>query len=385
MRISSRYSLAPLFLTCLATACSEGTVDDDGDDNGEEQGVAVETLASGLSAPSFVTALPGDDRLFITELPGTIRIFEDGVVLAQPFLDIRSIVSSGGERGLFSVAFHPHYEQNGLFYVSYTDASGNSRIARYVVSTDPNVADAASAKAILSVTQPFGNHNGGQIAFGPDGMLYIGFGDGGAGGDPLGHGQNRATLLGSLLRIDVDNGDPYAIPADNPFVGDPDSRPEIWAYGLRNPWRFSFDRATGDLYIADVGQNEWEEVNVIPADSPGVNYGWNRMEGRHCFGAATCSMAGLALPVFEYASSGGACSVTGGYVYRGSALPEVIGHYFFADYCEGRLRSFRSQGSQAVDVRTWDIARLGSVTSFGEDASGELHVVTAEGVLYRLK
>jgi glucose/arabinose dehydrogenase len=367
-------------------ACGDSVADQNGngDGNGTEQGLTVETVTTGLASPSFVTWAPGDDRLYIVELPGRVRIFADGAFLAQPFLDIRSIVSSGGERGLFSITFHPQYEQNGLFFVSFTDSNGNSRIARYQVSADRSVADPGSAKEILSATQPFGNHNGGQIAFGPDGMLYIAFGDGGSGGDPRGNGQNRGTLLGSMLRIDVDAGDPYAIPPDNPFVNDSGARPETWAYGLRNPWRFSFDRTTGDLYIADVGQSDWEEVNVVPSDSAGINYGWNRMEGRHCYASASCSSAGLSLPLFEYASSGGACSVTGGYVYRGSALPDIQGHYFFADYCEGRLRSFRAQGDQAADVRTWDVGRLGSVTSFGEDAAGEVYIVTAEGVLYRL-
>lgn len=368
----------------LVSSCSEsaGSAVDDGNGNGAA--IGVDTVVSGLSNPAFVTALPGDSRLFIVELPGRIRILRDGVLLSQPFLDIRGIVSSGGERGLFSVAFHPEYQQNGFFFVSYTDLSGASRIARYRVSAHPDLADGASEKAIVSVAQPYANHNGGQIAFGPDGMLYIGLGDGGSGGDPLGHGQNRATLLGSLLRVDVDSDDPYGIPPDNPFVNDPDARPEIWAYGLRNPWRFSFDRETGHLHVADVGQNAWEEVNVVPADSAGINFGWNRMEGRHCYASATCNVNGLELPVYEYANSGDTCSVTGGYVYRGSAIPEVIGTYFFADYCEGRLRSFRVQNGESMDARTWDLGRLGSITSFGEDSAGELYIVTAEGVLFRL-
>lgn len=383
MFIRSRYGT--VLIALLVASCSDSAGNDDGDGNGNLGTIGVDTVISGLSNPAFITSPPGDPRMFIVELPGRIRILRDGVLLSQPFLDIRSLVSSGGERGLFSVAFHPEYPQNGFFYVSHTDLSGASRIARYRVSANPDVADVTSAKIILSVAQPYANHNGGPIAFGPDGMLYIGLGDGGSGGDPLGHGQNRATLLGSLLRIDVDSGDPYAIPPDNPFVNDPDARPEIWAYGLRNPWRFSFDRESGDLYVADVGQNAWEEVNAVPADSAGINYGWNRMEGRHCYASGGCSVSGLTLPVYEYANSSDTCSVTGGYVYRGAAIPDVIGAYFFADYCEGRLRSFRVQSGEAMDARTWDLGRLGSITSFGEDAAGELYIVTAEGVVYRLK
>ncbi len=382
--VSRFASLVPPALVLLA--CAETLVDDGPADNGGlTDGLRVETVVTGLDGPSFVTAIPGDARLFIVELPGRVRILRDGALLPQPYLDLRNIVSSGGERGLFSLAFHPHYANNGFFFVSYTDVNGDSRIARYQVSGNPDVADANSARGILSVAQPFSNHNGGQIAFGPDGMLYIGFGDGGSGGDPHGHGQNRATLLGSLLRIDVDRGDPFAIPPDNPFVNQPDARPETWAWGLRNPWRFSFDRETGDLYIADVGQNDWEEVNAVASSMAGLNYGWNIMEGRHCFAAASCGTAGLTLPVFEYSSSSGACSVTGGYVYRGNEIPDVRGHYFFADYCEGRLRSFRVANGQAVDVRTWDVGPLGPVTSFGEDANGELYVVNGEGVLYRVR
>jgi hypothetical protein len=382
------FSVAVLVWATALTGCYDSPADDDDDDDGNvitEDILRVETVVAGLVAPSYVTAVPGDSRLFIVELAGRVRIFQNGILLPQPFLDLRGIVSIGGERGLFSLAFHPRYTETGFFFVSYTDANGNSRIARYRVSANPDVADASSAKAILSVAQPYSNHNGGQIAFAPDGMLHIALGDGGSGGDPLGHGQNTTTLLGALLRIDVDTGDPYAIPPDNPFPNGANGRPEIWAWGLRNPWRFSFDRETSDLYIADVGQNDWEEINVVPAATPGINYGWNRMEGRHCFGASNCGTAGLTLPVFEYPSSGGACSVTGGYVYRGAAIPDARGHYFFADYCEGRLRSFRVAAGQAVDSRTWDVGRLGAVTSFGEDGIGELYVVTAEGVLYRLR
>ena len=233
------------------------------------KGLRGETVASGLASPLHAASPKDDARLFIVEQGGTIRILRDGKLLPAPFLDISSRISSGGERGLLSVAFHPDYDANGHFYVDYTDKGGNTVIARFSVSADPDVADPASEESILGIRQPFANHNGGLVMFGPDGMLYIGMGDGGSGGDPSGNGQDRGTLLGDLLRIDVDHGDPYAIPADNPFVGQPGMRGEIWAWGLRNPWRFAFDRETGLLYIADVGQNAWEEIDVVPFASAG--------------------------------------------------------------------------------------------------------------------
>ena len=330
-----------------------------------------------------MTAPPGDtQRLFVVEQSGAIRIIDQGVVQGTAFLTIPSL-SSVGEQGLLSVAFHPLYNANGLFYVYYTDASGDTRVERYSVSTDPNVADASSASLVLAVGQPAGNHNGGLLKFGPDGYLYIGLGDGGGSNDQFQNGQDSTTLLGSLLRIDVDGGTPYAIPPDNPFVGDPDARPEIWAYGLRNPWRYSFDRSTGDLFIADVGQGSWEEINRRPASSTGrENYGWNVMEGAHCFQSGSCDQTGLVLPVHEYDHSS-RCSVTGGYVYRGAALPSIQGHYVYGDYCDGKVRSFRIIGGVATDHRNWaaDFGTLRGITSFGEDVNGEIYI-TAGGNVY---
>jgi glucose/arabinose dehydrogenase len=392
-RAISRFVALLAFAGLAAVSCSnstepEGPGDDGNDGNGGTGGgggtfdLAVEVVASGFSNPIHLTAPSGDSRLFVVEQGGVIRIIVNDQVLGGPFLDISGLVQSGGERGLFSMAFHPQYDTNGYFYVNYTDNGGDSRIVRYTVSGDPNVADPSSAKLILSLAQPAGNHNGGQVAFGADGMLYIGFGDGGGGGDPQGHGQNINTLLGSLLRIDVDGGDPYAVPGNNPFVGQAGAD-EIWAYGLRNPWRFSFDRGAGQLYVADVGQNEWEEVNAVAATQAGVNYGWNTMEATHCFNSGSCNTAGLTAPVLEYSHSEG-CSVTGGYVYRGSAINEVQGHYFYSDYCSGFLRSFRYSGGSLTDDVQWDVGSLGSVLSFGEDATGELYVLSSNGTVYRI-
>lgn len=366
----------------LLAGCSEdpdGTVDPPG--GGE---IRLTEVAAGLSGPVFLTAPRPDARLFVVEQPGRIRVVENGTLLPTPFLDITDRVSSGGERGLLSVAFHPSYAANGYFYVDYTDRNGDTRIERYRVGADRNRADPASARLILQVAQPFANHNGGLVAFGPDGKLYVGMGDGGSGGDPLGHGQNRATLLGDILRIDVDAGDPYAVPPDNPFVGQAGARGEIWATGVRNPWRFAFDREAGLLYLADVGQNALEEVNVVPAASAGLNFGWNVMEGSRCFSPAEgCGRTGLVVPVLEYGHAEG-CSVTGGYVYRGSRIPALRGHYFYADYCRGWIRSFRHQGGQALDRREWTPGDVGSVLSFGEDAAGELYVLSANGCVYRI-
>ena len=346
----------------------------------------MELVGSGFSSPLYLTAPPADPRLFVVEQSGRVQIIENGDRLARPFLDITDRVSSGGETGLLSIAFHPRYATNGFIYVSYTDQNGDTRIERYTVTADRSIADHDSAKLILSVEQPFGNHNGGLIVFGPDGdgMLYVGLGDGGSGGDPLGHGQNRNSLLGAMLRIDVDGGDPFAVPPDNPFVGDAGARDEIWAYGLRNPWRFAFDRQEGNLYIADVGQNQWEEVSVAAATSGGLNHGWNIMEGLHCFQSENCETQGLVIPALEYEHSEGACSITGGYVYRGDAIPTIRGHYFYSDFCAGFLRSFRFSDGGADDEREWDVGELGNVLSFGEGADGELYILSGEGNVYRL-
>ncbi len=346
--------------------------------------LSTEVVAQGLSSPVYLASPPGDARLFIVEKTGTIRIVDGaGELLATPFLDLRGDVSGGGEQGLLSLAFHPGFSGNGFFFVNYTDLAGDTRIDRYTVSAEPNRADPASVKPVLQVPQPFSNHNGGQLQFGPDGMLYVFMGDGGSAGDPLGAGQDPSTLLGAILRIDVDRGDPYTIPADNPFEGVQGARGEIWAIGVRNPWRASFDPASGSLFVADVGQSRVEELNAVPAAGAGLNYGWNTMEGSRCFATDPCDATGLVLPVAEYGHAEG-CSVTGGYVYRGSRLPEVAGHYFYSDFCSGFLRSFRLDDGVAVDSREWTVGDLGSVSSFGVDASGELYVISLDGRVLRL-
>ena len=376
--------IALLLLPLLAAACSEGGSGGPPVGTGDVE-LRLEEVASGLAAPLFLTAPRGDARLFVVEQPGRIRVVEDGQLLPTPFLDLTDRVSSGGERGLLGLAFHPSYSTNGFLYVDYTDRAGDTRVERYRVSaSDRNRADPASARLVLAVAQPFPNHNGGQVAFGPDGKLYVAMGDGGSGGDPQGNGQNRGSLLGKLLRLDVDAGDPYAVPRDNPFVGVAGARGEVWAYGLRNPWRFAFDREGGTLYVADVGQNEWEEVNAVGATAAGVNYGWVTMEGAHCFRPASgCSQAGLTLPVLEYPHAEG-CSVTGGYVYRGSRIPAIQGHYFYSDFCRGWVRSFRFSGGQVADRKEWSLGSVGNVLSFGEDASGELYVLSSNGRVYRI-
>lgn len=350
-----------------------------------DSGLSATLVADGLESPLFLTSPPADGRLFVVERAGRIRIVRGGDVLPDPFLDITDLVSTGGERGLLGMAFHPAYAHNGWFFLNYSDRDGNTRIERYTVSDAPDRAERASATLVLAIEQPYGNHNGGMIAFGPDGMLYVGMGDGGSANDPHGHGQDAHTLLGALLRVSVDgDAQPYGIPPDNPFAGGTGGRPEIWATGLRNPWRFSFDRAGGRLLIADVGQNAWEEINVVDPTVAGRNYGWRRMEGAHCTGALGCETEGLTLPLVEYGHDQG-CSVIGGYVYRGAALADVVGHYFYSDWCRGWLRSFRvgDDGAIAEHIE-WPVGDLGTVVSFGEDAAGELYVVSQNGRIYRL-
>lgn len=353
-------------------------------------GLTLQEVASGLSAPLFLTAPAGDPRLFIVERAGSIRIVQNGAVLATPFLDIGSRVSTLVERGLLSMAFDPQYASNGLFFIYFTDLNGDIAIERFQVSPgDPNLADQASALRILTIAhRDFANHNGGLVAFGPDGFLYIGTGDGGGGGDTLGNGQNLNALLGKLLRIDVRNSSvaqPYAIPPQNPFVAQAGRRGEIWAYGLRNPWRYAFDAATGSLYIADVGQNRSEEVNVVAAAAAGLNYGWNITEGSLCFPGDPCDKQGLTLPVLEYAhDASGGCSITGGHVYRGSAIPELQGRYFYSDFCRGWLRSFAHSNGSATGQIDWNIVNVGSIFSFGEDAQKELYMLASTGRVFKI-
>jgi uncharacterized protein (TIGR03437 family) len=350
------------------------------------QEIQVLRIASAVDAPTDIQD-PGDGsgRLFFVLQNGIIRIFRNGALVAQPFLDIRSKTRGEDERGLLGLAFPPGFAQNGRFYLDYTDLNSNTVIAQYRVSAaNPDVADPASEVILMNITQPFTNHKGGQVRFGPDGYLYIAMGDGGSGGDPMNNGQRRDALLGKLLRIDVES-DPgrVRIPPDNPFANMAGARPEIWAYGLRNPWRFSFDRATGDLWIADVGQDTYEEVNFQPASSRGgENYGWNRMEGLHCYLPA-CSMDGLTLPVAEYNHTLG-CSVTGGFVYRGRVSPGLRGTYIYADFCSGRIWGVEKQGTQFLNRLLLNTGF--NITSFGEDAAGEIYVAnSALGAIYRIE
>jgi glucose/arabinose dehydrogenase len=348
----------------------------------EIDGVAVEfeLAGEGFSRPVAVTTLPGDERLLVVEKAGTIRFLEDG----QPgdvFFDIRGRVSEGNEQGLLGLAFDPAFASNGQFYVNYTDTEGDTQIARFVASG--GAADAATGEVLLSIDQPQANHNGGWIGFGPDDMLYIGMGDGGGRGDDhgsIGNGQDTNALLGKILRIDP-RGEPYSIPNGNPFANG-GGAPEVFLYGLRNPWRNAFDGNL--LYIADVGQNAWEEISVVDlAADAGANLGWRTMEGRECFPAdAMCVQGGMLMPVHVYGHDVG-CSITGGIVYRGTALPALAGRYFFADYCSGVIEGLRYENGVATElVNTGE--SLGTVTSFGVDAAGEMLVVTDDGLVFRM-
>ncbi len=364
---------AALILASIAPQCALG-----------EPSFVLKPVATGLSAPlSVVSAGDGSGRLFIAQQDGLIRILDGQQLNSTPFLNISSLVSCCGERGLLGLAFHPQYPSNGFFYVNYTNTAGDTVVARYIVSSDPNIANPNSAQILITIDQPLRNHNGGQLQFGPDGFLYIGMGDGGGSGDPGDRAQNLGELLGKLLRVDVNGATPYSIPPSNPFVLTPGARGEIWAYGLRNPWRFSFDRLTGDLFIADVGQNQWEEVNFQPAASPGgQNYGWRKMEGNHCFNpTSNCNNGSLTVPVLEYDHSIG-CSVTGGYRYRGAKFAGMRGVYFFGDYCSGQIWGATDAGGDLASFAVSDTTL--SITSFGEDESGELYVVDGNGGIYQI-
>ena len=329
----------------------------------------------------------GSDRLYVVLQHGVIVSFanEQNVEAADTFLDISERVSDrGNEEGLLGLAFDPGYRENGHFYVYYSAANPRrSVLSRFSVRPDGVAGDAGSERVIMEVAQPYSNHNGGQIAFGPDGYLYVGLGDGGSRGDPRGNGQSLSTLLGSIIRIDVrvlDEAGTYGIPADNPFVGVDGARGEIWAYGIRNPWRFSFDRENGELWMADVGQNRFEEVNVVRR---GLNYGWNTMEGSECFKPSRgCDRRGLEMPVAEYGRDGG-CSVTGGYVYRGARLPSLYGSYMYGDFCSGKIWALRYEGGQVTEQLELVDSRL-EISSFGEDQSGEIFVLSFDGGIYRL-
>ncbi len=391
MHPKARSSLGASTIAVLLLVSCNG-----GDDESREFLLTVELVASGFAAPLWVGAPDGDfDRLFVVEQnTGRIEIIRGGQVLATPFLDVGSLASEGGERGLLGLAFHPDYLGNGRFFVHYTDNNGDTRVVEYAVSADPDVADPTPVQTILAEAQPFSNHNGGNLVFGPDGMLYIALGDGGNGFDPDNRAQDGTTNLGKILRLDVDAGPPF-IPGDNPFLGDPGVNDEIWAFGMRNPWRYSFDRMTGELYLGDVGQNDREEIDFQPASSAGGdNYGWRCMEGTLCTGltGCVCNDASLVLPILEYGHSSGRCSVTGGFVYRANAIGWLQGSYFLADYCTGEIWSLRYEMGQLTEFidRTSELDPPGAmaidnVSSFGEDAAGELYVVDqGDGEIYKI-
>jgi|GEM_PF-943103 len=340
--------------------------------------IRLERIATSIrNCTDIQSPRDGSGRLFLVRQEGSIAIWRDGRVLDRPFLDIRSRISTGGERGLLGIAFPPNYRDKRWFYVNYTDRSGATVIARYsLVGSDPDLADAASERILLTVQQPFSNHNGGQLQFGPDGMLYIGLGDGGSANDPQNHGQTRRSLLGKMLRIDTESDlSRYLIPPDNPFVNDPSYSPEIWALGLRNPWRYNFDLATGDLYIADVGQNAQEEINFQPRSSRGgENYGWVTMEGTRCVRAG-CDQTGLTLPVWTYPRTEG-LSITGGYVYRGA--------YYYGDFVTGKIWALRRQGQTWINELVFDGGRALAISTFGLDEAGELYLANySNGEIYR--
>ncbi len=368
-----------VLLSSLSTVWAQGS------DPQHQLNLTLVPYASGFTNPVHIThAEDGSQRLFIAEQGGRIRIIKDQAVLDRPFLDITNRVSCCNERGLFSVAFPPGYSNKRYFYVNYTNTAGNTVIARYHLTSNPDLADPASEEVLLPIAQPYANHNGGQIAFGPDGHLYIGMGDGGSGGDPQNNGQSLGTLLGKMLRIEVEsNSNPYAIPPTNPFLAVQTARGEIWALGLRNPWRFSFDRQTGDLYIGDVGQNAYEEINFQRRSSTGgENYGWKVAEGNHCYNATTCDLTQFTPPVLEYSHSQG-CSVTGGVVYRGRQFPRLSGTYLYGDFCSGRIWGVPTP-PRAQD-NTQLLKSSYTLSTFGEDEAGEVYLADyTGGTIYHL-
>ncbi|WP_069741868.1 sorbosone dehydrogenase family protein [Streptomyces sp. EN23] len=362
---------------CLVTSLALATASADEPAGAPAQQVSASlTEVARAQSPSAGAAGP-DGTVWIAERAGTVRVLDDSG-LGEPVLDISDETTTDGERGLLGVAFDKTFTH---FYISYTDLEGTSTIDEFAVEGGQLRTD--TRRTVLTQTQPYANHNGGDIKFGPDGYLYIAFGDGGSGGDPHGNGQELGTLLGKLLRIDPSGGDPYAIPADNPFVDDANAKDEIWAYGLRNPWRFSFDAGTGDLLIGDVGQSDWEEIDRAPADSEGgENYGWASMEGTHPFRGGT-EPANHVPPVYEYDRTGLGCSVTGGFVYRGDALPDLRGSYVFSDYCDGTLRTLQLENGEVTGVGDLGVSG-GEVISFVEGGDGELYVLGSSGVVSRV-
>jgi glucose/arabinose dehydrogenase len=342
-----------------------------------------------LDQPIAAAALPGDDRLFVVEKTGKIRILRDGTLLTEPFLDLsRDVTSEGSEQGLTTLAFHPRFEDNGRAFVFYTDVNGTSQLAEYRLDPDDaNRLDPATRLGLLSLEQPHPAHQAGALAFGPDGYLWVTLGDGGIGqgasGDPWGHGQNPETLYGTIIRVDIDAARPYAIPPDNPFVDGEDGAREVWAYGLRNPWRMTMDLDSGLLYLTDVGHEKWEEINIVRLDTKGANYGWSIEEGPQCFEADACGDEGLVAPAHFY-NHGSGCAIVGGPVYRGTTIPEIEGHYFYADYCLGWIHSLRTEDGRVVEDIDWtvDLGRIGNVTSFAVDGHREMYVMTLAGELF---
>lgn len=351
--------------------------------------IKLSLIATGLTAPTGITATPNaaDKRLFALEQAGVIQIItSEGTLEAKPFLDIKNRVLTGGEMGLLGLTFHPEYKKNGYFYVNYIDKEQNTVIARYKISANANEADPESEKVLFKVKQPYSNHNGGDLAFGPDGFLYASLGDGGSAGDPENRAQDKGNFLGKILRLDVDKGDPYEIPTSNPFVDEAGTKPEIWALGLRNPWRISFDKQTGDLYIADVGQGTIEEIDVQKASSKGgENYGWRCYEGNNAFNTDECLTAkDYVAPVAEYNHEDGRCSVTGGYVYRGKSYPALAGKYFYGDYCNGQL--FYLSQKDGEWTQTMATKTPYSISAFGQGSDGELYLADFKtGSVYKLQ
>jgi glucose/arabinose dehydrogenase len=392
----ARASLAALLasIALLAAGCARGS---DVGSPGETvpatvvepgTGLALEPVAEGFDGALLATARPGDARLLVVEQGGLIKTVSGSAIDPEPFLDLRDLTSPGGERGLLGLAFHPDHADNGLLYVNYTDGDGTTVVAEYRAPRGASRADPASGRTLLTVDQPFSNHNGGHLAFGPDGMLYVGLGDGGSAGDPQDHGQRLDSLLGAMLRVDVDGRDPgrpYAVPPDNPFADGADgARPEIWAFGLRNPWRFAFDPRTGVLWIGDVGQNSVEEIDrVAPgAAGAGSNFGWNRFEGDVPFAAGAAPRPPLVAPVARYGHDQG-CSVTGGEVFRGGGVPALNGRYLYGDFCSGRVWTLAADGDpgEPVEITGALGGPVGNLTSFGRDGDGAIYLVTPGAVL----
>ncbi|MGF1617494.1 MAG: PQQ-dependent sugar dehydrogenase [Acidimicrobiia bacterium] len=352
-------------------------------------GLSPVLLTDDLEQPTDVVGAPDDDRLFVVEKAGRIRIVENGIVGDRPFLDMtRWVGSAGNEQGMLSLRFHPRYAENGRIFIFFTDTGGTSQLAEVTVDGTGDAVDLSTLRRIVSIPQFGQYHQSGSMMFGPDGYLWVSLGDGGGIGDPLGNGQNISNIDASIIRIDVDNGDPYAVPDDNPFIGTPDARPEVWAYGVRNPWRISYDPTTGYVYIPDVGQEGSEEINVVPLGEAGRNFGWAVSEGSVCYGGGECDMSGHTLPVYQYLHDGNGCAIIGGQVYRGSLMRELDGHFFFADFCLGWVRSVVLDDSDVhliVDWITDREDRLGNVTTIGSDRHGELYVANLAGEIWRLE